>query len=190
MKPRPLVLGASLLLLLATLPQAADATQILYRSPRQLGVESSLVARGRVVSVRSFWNQARTKILTETRIALDETYKGPSSPEARVLQLGGVVDNVRVNVAGALRWQQGEEVLVFLEPCGPGAYQVTGFSQGKLPIVRDDEGRAYVVRPETKGARIVGVPSSGAAAPNAAGPARTRLTDFLDQALGRKGGER
>jgi hypothetical protein len=79
---------------------------------------------------------------------VNATHKGAKASLVRVVQLGGVVGNVRQTAYGTLAWNRGEEVLLFLEPAGapaPGAYQITGFSQGKYDIERDARtGRAYV----------------------------------------------
>ena len=94
------VLGAVVLALTLMAP-LAWATQVLYRSPQQMGTESSLVVRGEVTSVRSYWNDSHTKILTETSISIGDTYKGASGGTISVVQLGGVVGHVRVNVHGS-----------------------------------------------------------------------------------------
>ncbi len=114
-----------------------DATQVVSLTPRQLGEQSELVVRGKVVDVRSFWNDKRTKIYTTTRIAVDESYKGSGSGMVDLLQMGGVVDDVKVTVHGALEWRTGEEVLLFLESPDGRSFQVSGFSQGKFNIKRN-----------------------------------------------------
>jgi hypothetical protein len=130
----------------AALP--ALATQIIPLSPQEVAKSSTLVVDGKVSSVRSYWNADHTKIITETTVDVNATHKGANASLVRVVQLGGVVGNVRQTVYGTLAWSRGEEVLLFLEPAGapaPGAYQITGFSQGKYDIQRDAKtGRAYV----------------------------------------------
>ena len=64
-KKRPLILLCLLVLLVST---SASATQIAYRSVESMGEESSLVVRGNVREVRSFWNDGRTRILTEVSV--------------------------------------------------------------------------------------------------------------------------
>jgi hypothetical protein len=159
MRPLCRILAGSFLFLLVlnfSVP-LSKATQILYQSPQQLGEQSSLVVRGKVTSTRSFWNDQRTKVFTETHIAVDETYKGGDVATLRVVQLGGVVDNIRVTVSGALQWTPGEEVLLFVEPYRADAYQVSGFSQGKFNVKRDPQtGKAFIQRPALEGVEIMG----------------------------------
>jgi hypothetical protein len=163
---------------------AVEATQVLYRSPQELGKESALVVQGRVTGVQSYWNETGSKIFTEARVEVAEAYKGAKPGTVRVIQLGGVVGHVKMTVAGSLAWIPGEEVLLFLEPSNEGAYQVSGFSQGKFAVERDPEtGLAYVSRPALEGADVLR--ASGEAAGPDTGVARVPLERFVTEALGR-----
>lgn len=138
------------------------ATQIIHMSPEQLGEESSLIVQGKVTGVTSYWNEQKTKIFTKTLVAIEETYKGERSGEVAIVQLGGVVGNVRINVSGALTWKPGEETLIFLERYDAVSYQISGFSQGKFGIERDPvNGRKYIKYPDLRGAEILGSPDIG-----------------------------
>jgi hypothetical protein len=176
------ILGSSLLLLfLSSFP--ANATQIIYKSPRKMGQESSLVVEGKVASVRSFWNGKRTKILTETAIAIDETFKGSAQRSVRILQLGGTIDNMKVTVQGAPDWKPGEEVLLFLEPYDSEYFRVSAFSQGKFSIERDSNtGEPFVYRPALQGTEVLHAPS-GEKPTKGAGAARVPLQQFIADAL-------
>jgi hypothetical protein len=170
-----------LVCVLLALAAAGWATEVMYQSPKQLADESSRIVRGTVVSVRSYWNAGHTTILTETRIKVAETYKGAKTPEAVVVQLGGVVGHVKVNVEGALSWRPAEEVLLFLESNPDGAYQIAGFSQGKFAIERDARtGEAYVKSPAFEGVSLVGAPPGGAKSMKAP------LDQFIDETMGRR----
>jgi hypothetical protein len=176
---------ASTATLLLLIPVATGATQVRYRSVEQLGQQSTTVVRGTVAAVHSYWNAKHTKVFTRTTIAVDETYKGAGTPQVQVLQLGGVVDDVRVTVCGAPAWTDGEEVLLFLEPYVDGAYQVSGFSQGKFAVETDPAtGRKSVLRPAIEDAQIVGGPAGSAAAADAM--ESVPLDRFLDRALQRR----
>lgn len=174
-----------ILLLLEGLAALAYATQIAYRSPQDLGEQSVLVVRGKVQSVESYWNSKHTKIFTRTRIAVYETYKGSARPMIDLVQLGGVVDNVKVTVQGALQWRVGEEVLLFAEPYDAASYQVSGFSQGKFTIERDRAtGVAYVDAPAAEGVSLLGAPAPQKPS-RAPLEQRATLEQFVGQALGR-----
>ena len=171
------------LVAVAALP--ALATQIIQQSPQQLAQESALIVDGKVSGVRSYWNEDHSKILTETTVVVGATHKGTGASTVRVLQLGGVVGNVRQTAHGALSWKRGEEVLLFLEPATAGTYQVAGFSQGKYAIERDARtGKAFVRQdmPSDGGANAPAT-SSGAAASRTGNPT---LEQFLNQVLPKK----
>lgn len=165
---------------------SALATQVVFKTPQQMGQESAVVVRGKVASVESYWNPGHTKIFTRTQVAVDETYKGAPLGFVDVVQLGGVVDGVRVTVHGAVAWRQGEEVVLFLEPYVAGSYHVAGFSQGKFDIERDpDTGRSFVRRAATEGVEYMTLSPSGNLPPRASEVKRIPLDQFINQALGR-----
>ena len=183
---KSVVLSFAVLAIVAGLTRA---TQVLYESPQKMGEKSVLVVQGRVLGTHSYWNDTKTKIYTETTVQVDAAHKGTAAASVTVLQLGGIVDNVRMTVHGALHWRPDEEVVVFLEPCTPGTYQVSGFSQGKFNIERDAAGKAFVKWPSLEDVEILGAPSADGT------PRRldqVPLERFLDEALGvnGKGGSR
>lgn len=172
-----------IIVLIAVAATTALATQVIYRSPRDLGRDASVVVEGTVQSSRSYWNPAGTKILTETTVAVQSTYKGQAGATVQVLQLGGVVGHVRQSVAGALSWKPGEEVVLFLEQMPGGAHRVSGFSQGKFHVERDPEsGRRFVEAPPLDDVKMVGAPDG--ALPRKL--ERMSVDQFINEALGRR----
>ena len=90
-----------------------------------------------------------------------------------------------MTVAGSLSWNPGEEVLLFLEPSMGGAYQVSGFSQGKFTVERDPQtGVPYISQPVLEGAEILRAPGSDATEP-VTGVTRMPLERFISEALNR-----
>jgi hypothetical protein len=159
-----------------------QATQLQMLSVEEMGRSANAVVQGKVLSQQSYWNPDHTKILTEIMVSSDVTHKGTASGAVRIVQLGGTVDNVRVNVHGALQWTAGEEVLVFLESYRDGAFVVTGLSQGKFNIVRDgDSGATYVSRMPLEGVELAGGHSVKRAADRID---KIPLSEFLAEALG------
>lgn len=187
MKKFASIIGTALFLNIL-IPQISAATQIIYKSPETMGRESSLVASGKVQSILPFWNAAHTRIFTKTTIRINETFKGAAGSTVDIIQMGGVVGHVRMNVAGAARWKQGEETLLFLEPYGNGMYMVAGFSQGKFNIDRDPKtGRAYIFSPPLGSAGPAGSPEPGGLAPPP-DKLKVPIRKFIDRALGSSGG--
>jgi len=172
-------------LVAAALP--ALATEIIQVSPQEIAKASTLVVDGKVSGVRSYWNADHSKILTETTVDVNATHKGANASLVRVVQLGGVVGNVRQTAYGTLAWNRGEEVLLFLEPAGsavPGAYQITGFSQGKYAIERDARtGRPYVH--QAMPADVSNAPATTSGKTSSPSQ-RVALDQFLGQVLGKK----
>jgi hypothetical protein len=176
---RMLLLLSTTVLCVSAFAVDSFATQVIQKSPKELAQLSQLVVDGKVQNVRSYWNDDHSKIFTEAVISVEATHKGVAAQSVRVVQLGGVVDNVRMTAHGALQWKQGEDVLLFLEPATPGAYQVTGFSQGKYLIEHDPQtGAAYVKQALPPDA---GTKSSPAASTTAR--ERVTLEQFLDSVL-------
>ena len=176
-----------LCLLLVTWSVFAGATLIEYLSPRQLGVQSELVVRGRVESSESYWNGKHTKIFTRTRIAVDQAYKGIAPSTVEVVQIGGIVGSIKVTAHGALRWRPGDEVLLFAEPYDAGSYRVSGFSQGRFEIERHPEtGELFIRAPRSEGVQLLGAPSGGEARASTLG---IPLDEFVSHALGQSSTE-
>jgi hypothetical protein len=169
--------AAVVIAMLLPAPTPARSGQVPYRSAESMGADSPFVLRGEVSSVRSFWNDNRSRILTEVLVIVSERYKGAAPAEVRIVQMGGVLDGVLMNVAGSLEWTPGEEVVVFLQDSLPGRYQVAGFTQGKFAVQRDARsGREYAVQADLGNAELVGatrVPTSG----------RMLLDDLIAEAL-------
>jgi len=179
---RSLIRLCAMTLAIGAIAVDSFATQVIQRTPKELAQESQLVVDGTVSSVRSYWNEDHSKIFTEAVVAVGSTYKGGAAQSVRVVQLGGVVGNVRITAHGALQWKKGEEVLLFLEPSVPGAFQVAGFSQGKYMIERDARtGKAFVkhaMPPDGGDAKTL----QSDAQPSAA-TERPTLEQFLDSVL-------
>ena len=172
----------SILLIASMFAPPADATQVLYRTPQQLGGQSDLVVRGRVERSESYWNEKHTKIFTRTSIAVDEAYKGIAPATVDVIQLGGIVGSMKVTVHGALTWRAGDEVLLFTEPYNAESYRVSGFSQGKFAIERNPEtGEPFIRAPRMEGVQLLGAPPDRETETSVVG---VPLEEFVSHALG------
>lgn len=139
-----LILGCGILIVLAT---ASDArAQARKMSLEELTRTSTAVVVGEAESSRSFWNDSRTQILTEVTIRVEEPVTGGVRDEVTITIPGGRVGNTLYEVSDMPVFVDGEEVVVFLWEHPSGKQLVTGGSQGKLQVVRDDGGSKTVVR--------------------------------------------
>ena len=87
---RTLALSAILWIAVSAIPHAVQATQIVQKSFGDLGRDAELVVQGRVTAVQSYWNESKTKILTETQ-ALDLPSAGSNAGETeRAIWLGAI----------------------------------------------------------------------------------------------------
>lgn len=169
----------SWLVALCLLAFPAFATQIEFRSLPQLAQDSQLVVQGQVGKVRSFWNESHTRILTEVEIAIQSSHKGTAPSNVRLLQVGGVVDGVRMTVHGAPTWPLGQDVLLFLEPSLPGNYRLSGFTQGRFELELDATTGEWIAKRPLYGMEIAGKRAENVALP---------LDELLRQAFGEEGG--
>jgi len=165
-------------LLVAACAADAAATQVVRQSVEDMGQAADLVVRGRVQGVRSYWNDARTRILTEAVVSVEAPLKGRARGDVRVVQMGGAVGDMQMTVAGALEWRAGEEVLLFLERSLPDRYRVAGFTQGKFTLETDPAtGATYARQAGLAGVELVGDDPAHEAHEAPAG--RVRLDDLL-----------
>jgi hypothetical protein len=112
--------------------------------------QSDMIALGSCVEARSEWVDRR--LVTLARISVREVLKGENSSEITVVLPGGVDANRKFPVAmtypGAPRISPDENVFLFLtqdDEVG-GGYTLTGFSQGKFSIIKDENGQEVVSR--------------------------------------------
>jgi len=111
-----------------------------------LAAHSTDIVRGRVTSLRSFWNEDHTQIYTEVELAVQEVLKGEAVIRVRLLQPGGQVGDIAQRSAHEVTFSAGEEVLVFAQPADGSLLRLASVAEGKLPLHRDEEGRLWVPR--------------------------------------------
>lgn len=137
-KPRllkPAIASAVLLVAVLTAPPRDVFAQAREMTLEELTTTSTAVVLGRAESSRSFWNDARTQILTEVRIRVDESVKGGAGGETVVTIPGGRVGNTAYEVSDMPVFVDGEQVLVFLWEHPSGRQLVTAGAYGKLDVV-------------------------------------------------------
>jgi len=160
-------LASSLLLLLACLPLAVDATTLVKMDPPALGRASDAVVRVRVEGVSARWSVDKRRILTDVRVRVLERIAGECGETLQVVQPGGVVGDVGQKVDGVPGFTQGEEAVLFLERLGT-VYGLVGLAQGKWTVER---AKAEVLaRPVPVGARVVELETGREVGPSPALP--------------------
>lgn len=126
----------------------AEATTVKAFDTPALVRASDLVLRARVGQSTSLWNTSRTRIYTDSRLrpleVLFDAVGGSRSPRKpsgiiKVRQLGGRVGDTRMRVSGTARFQEGDEVVVFLRR-HDGFYTLVGMAQGCVTIKKTSTG--------------------------------------------------
>lgn len=142
----PGLLGLALSQLIAH--REASATIVLYLTLEDLAQQADLIVQGRSKKITSAWDAERKRIFTYITIVSERCFKVTKCPpQIKIRQMGGVVDDVVMTIAGTPSFHQNERVLLFLKETSTSGYQILGMSQGKFSIIRSGEkGGAYVKR--------------------------------------------
>jgi hypothetical protein len=132
-------LAALSLVSLDALTAPAHASVVQALTVDQLSAEAATVVHGKVVSVRSAWNDDHTRIYTEVQVKVEAAWKGeaPAHGVVVVRQLGGSVEGLSQQVMGSPVFAVGEELVLFLVPGPQGDRAVLGMSQGKFKVERE-----------------------------------------------------
>lgn len=128
------------------LPVALESASLVKLDLRELVAESPTIVHGRVLSSSSRWTADRSVIVTDVRLQVIEALKGQEQGEVVIIQLGGEVGALRVEVSGALSFKPGDESILFLHRDTRGRSLVTGFSQGYFAVERDPATHKKVVK--------------------------------------------
>jgi hypothetical protein len=176
--------AVTFLLTLIPAGQAAAEAGSTTLGLEQLVQASTDIVRGRVGNQESRWNEANTQIVTFTTIVVGERIKGRAGATVVVEQPGGTVGNVRSDVAGAVRFQEGADYLLFLEPAGLNSSRrlVVGMMQGAYRIYRDaTTNEERVIQPSTKSVERDDTRVTEPAAEPPAGAETIPLSQFRQQ---------
>ncbi len=121
---RGALLGFSLLAVLVT-AAPMGATTLIRAGLDELVAGNERVVLGEVVDAISYWNEDKTFLLTDVRIAPAETLKGQADGELTVTLMGGRVGDVTTLIVGGAELIPGRSYVLFLNPENlPGAKQV------------------------------------------------------------------
>jgi hypothetical protein len=133
------------LLLLSSFP--ASATTLLRLGTQDLLEMSPVVVLGEVLDQETRLATDGGYPITLTTIAVEESFKDSTAPFIKVLTLGGQVDDLIGEVAGACTFRPGERVVLFLSPKEgwEDTYVVAGMFQGKWTVTQDVSGETVLV---------------------------------------------
>ncbi|HKI02011.1 MAG TPA: hypothetical protein VKK31_08530 [Thermoanaerobaculia bacterium] len=105
-----------LLLLAMWIAAPLGATTLIRAGLDELAARSERVVLGEVIDAVSYWNQDKTFILTDVRIATAETIKGKAKGELTLTLLGGRVGDLTTLIVGGAELIPGRSYVLFLSP--------------------------------------------------------------------------
>lgn len=126
---------------LAALPLSAST--FIAMDEGELLASSQAVVHGKVLDVRSFWNDDRTAIVSEARVLVEDLLAGEAPSVVVVKTFGGQVGDYGIIAHGFPSFQAGEEVLLYLSADGED-YRVTGYRLGQYRIRHTPKGALAV----------------------------------------------
>lgn len=130
---------------LVSLP--AHATTFVALSFEQLVDQSSLIAYGRVIDVRSQWTDDRRFIETTVSFAVIDSLKGGAGETIAFTVPGGQVGRYLNVIPGAPVFTPGDLAVVFLTSRAGRLPITTGLTQGVYRAQREADGQIRVAAP-------------------------------------------
>jgi hypothetical protein len=149
------VAAICLALVVFDLGATTNATVLKKLTEAEMASRAQRILIGRCTSVRSEWNEDRTKIFTYVTVSPENSLKGnQDSDEIVVKQLGGIVGDTGMHVEGSSIFEKDDEVFLYLERDREGFQRVVGFSQGMFTIKTDaNSGKKVLYKKQIKAAR-------------------------------------
>jgi len=104
-------------------------------------VRADLIVTGRVIELKTAWNEPKTRIYTFVSLSIEENIKGASpNKEITIRVPGGIIEGeIGTRVPGMPSFRKEERVLLFLirDPRSDNFFVLNGVS-GKYLIAEDD----------------------------------------------------
>jgi hypothetical protein len=147
-----------LLILFLCVPAPGLKGQLKKMTDQDLTVESTAVFHGKCSYVRSDWNETKDMIMTSVTLVPEQYMKGNLGGEVVVLVPGGRVGDIVYEVSEMPVFTEGEEVVAFVWTNPSGKNLITGGSQGRLKIQKDELTGRKVVKKKEKDSRDIDEP--------------------------------
>ena len=108
---------------------------------KELSKEAEIILTGKVTGQVSSWSEDKSRIYTQTTIEVEEYVKGSNNGSSVVVKsLGGEVGDVGELYSHMPRFQDNEEVLLFLKKdLNDSNFKVLNGEEGKIAIVTDSK---------------------------------------------------
>lgn len=122
----------------------AQALLIPETSFEELVARADGIYLGRVLDKRCAWNAERTRIYTHYTVEVEQSFKGLPPGRIELVELGGEVDGLAMEVEGAPSYAAGEQAVIFVH-AEQGRLMTLHWFQGKLAVEQDWPGRRNVI---------------------------------------------
>ena len=135
--------GAMAVAIAASLAVPASATTLRRMGLEELVAGNKTIVVGQVLDARSYWNKDKTFIMTDVRIAVNETIKGNVQNEVKVTLMGGRVGDLTTLILGGAELIPGKSYLLFLNEenlLGKRTATVRDLCQGAFDLVIGKDG--------------------------------------------------
>jgi len=97
--------------------------------------KAEIIVRGIVSKVEPHWNEDKTMIYTTVTLSVQSYLKGETTASQISIEVpGGTVDGLTLWVSDTPKFEEGQEVIVFLRK---EYFQIVGWFQGKYTIEDD-----------------------------------------------------
>ncbi len=100
----------------------------------ELTRSSGLIVQGRVIRHWSEWDSAHRFIWTHFEVQVVDALKGAPGKTVTISEPGGAVGQESLHIAGAPRYADREEVIVFLRQTPLGYWRANGWGQGRYTV--------------------------------------------------------
>lgn len=127
-----------LLILLLIFFAGTIQAQIIQTDIKDLSRGADAIVTGRVLSQSSQWNSDKTRIFTKVTVGVSEVIKGGTSQSTlTIITPGGEVGEVGELYTHMPRFDQNEEMLLFLKKADQNTYSVFQGDEGKITLYSD-----------------------------------------------------
>jgi hypothetical protein len=141
--------------------QTALATTAVIPRDEDMVIESRAIVTGRVIGISTATDPSTDLVYTYIRLEVNSVYKGDIAEREIVLkELGGQTVDHGTLIFGMPRFENGQEVLLYLNTWPDGALRVHQGFIGKFDIKHDAFGRTIVER-QTEGETVRILAGSG-----------------------------
>ena len=129
-------LAAAVLTVIAGVSIAAASTFLKVDIPTLKGM-SEAVVHAKVVDVRSAWNDEGTAIFTWVTLDVKGRLHGKAADQLVVRVPGGTVGDFTTEMAGAPKFDKGDEIVAFIARWYDGVPMVAGYAEGLSKVKHD-----------------------------------------------------